>query len=178
MTTIQPAAVRAYLDDLRNLLTGSPDRDLVVDGVARHIQDALADGAADPARVQAVLDELGDPAVIAAEAAPAPVQPAPRPPFLERRGGAILTVLLLSVGGIVVPVAGWIVGLGLLWFSKGWRLVDKVLGTAGPFVLAGLGALIPPLLSLPTASHLGLLIGLAAYVVLAPIYLLRRFRAA
>jgi hypothetical protein len=185
MTTTQPPAVRAYLDELRGLLSGSPDRDLVVDGVARHIEDALADGRADPVRVQAVLDELGDPAVIAAEAAPAPAQPAARAPFLERRGGAVLTVLLLVVGGVVVPVAGWIVGLGLLWFSKGWRLVDKLVGTfAIPVVLAaalGIGALVTSgtagRAAAPVGSHLLLLILFPVLDIAVGVYLLLRFRA-
>jgi hypothetical protein len=38
---------------------------------------------------------------------------------LPRGGGpgwvAILTVLLLLIGGIVVPVVGWLAGLALLW---------------------------------------------------------------
>jgi hypothetical protein len=133
MTTAQPPAVRAYLDELRYLLAEAPDRDLVVDGVSRHIEDALA-GGVDDASVQAVLAELGDPALIAAETAPAPRG---RPPFLERRAGMVLTVLLLAIGGIVFPVAGWLVGVGLLWGSKGWRRIDKVVGTFTiPVVLA------------------------------------------
>ena len=177
MTATRLPAVRAYLDELRGLLAGSPDRELVVDGVTRHIEDALADGPADATRVRSVLDELGDPAVIAAEAAPAPPQPAVPAPFLERRGGAILAVLLLTVGGIVMPVAGWIVGLGLLWFSKGWRLVDKLIGTFAPFALAGIATGLTALLPAVAPFHLGLILGIVAYLVLAPIYLLRRFRA-
>jgi hypothetical protein len=186
MMTAQPPAVRAYLDELRRLLAHAPDRDLVVDGVARHIEDALADGPADDARVRAVLDELGDPALIAAEADPAPPAPVAPAPFLERRGGAILTVLLLVFGGIVVPVAGWIVGLGLLWFSKGWRLVDKLIGTfAIPVVLAavvGIGSLLssgtPTSESAVVPSHLVLLILFPLLDLAVGAYLLRRFRAA
>ncbi|MBW4040803.1 MAG: hypothetical protein HIU86_01565 [Acidobacteria bacterium] len=182
--TSQPPAVRAYLDDLRRLLDGSPDRDLVVDGVRRHIDDALAAGPADPAQVRAVLDELGDPAAIAAESVPAPVQPAAPPPFLERRGGAVLTVVLLTFGGIVVPVAGWIVGLGLLWSSKGWRLADKLVGTLLiPVVLAAvlmIGALVAnasgPSAAIP--AHVVLLVAFPVLDLAVGVFLLLRFRVA
>ena len=61
-TALEQPAVRGYLAELRRLLGDAPDRDLVVDGVSRHIEDALADGPVDAAQVRAVLDELGDPA--------------------------------------------------------------------------------------------------------------------
>ena len=42
-----------------------------------------------------------------------------RPSLLERRGGSVLVVLLLTIGALVVPVIGWFVGLVLLWRSSG-----------------------------------------------------------
>jgi hypothetical protein len=41
----------------------------------------------------------------------------------------IAAVILLLVGGIVVPVIGWIVGCILLWVSPRWSRGDKLLGT-------------------------------------------------
>ncbi|MGT2427387.1 HAAS signaling domain-containing protein [Amnibacterium kyonggiense] len=167
-------AVRAYLAELHRLLEGVPDRDLIVEGVAQHVADALGAGPSDPARVQAVLDELGDPAMIAEEArGSAPSAPLP---FLQRRGGAVLTVALLTFGGLVIPVAGWIVGLGLLWFSRGWKVWEKLVGTLAPFVLAGVLVAVGTVID-PQSSHLAVLIGLLAGAVAAGVFLLRRFRA-
>ncbi len=72
------------------------------------------------------------------------------PPQTGRGAGAheIITVILLLVGGIVVPVIGWVVGVVLLWSSPRWQTRDKLLGTlvwpgglAAPFVLVALGGL-------------------------------------
>ena len=66
-----------------------------------------------------------------------------------RRNGILLevaAVILLLVGGIVLPVIGWVLGLVLLWASGRWSRGDKLLGT---FVVPGglmtpLGLLILP----------------------------------
>jgi hypothetical protein len=72
------------------------------------------------------------------------------PPQAGRGAGAheIITVVLLLVGGIVVPVIGWVVGVVLLWSSPRWQTKDKLLGTlvwpgglAAPFGLLALGGL-------------------------------------
>ena len=171
-------AVRSYLDTLDRLLGCTPDRALIVDGVAQHIGDALGDGPTDPARVRAVLDELGDTAVIAAEAAGSGRSDAPDArPFLERRSGAVLTVLLLTVGAVVVPVVGWIVGIALLWSSKGWTIGDKIVGTVGPAALGGI-LLAASLLAPPEVPvhHLALVIGLVVGSIAVAVHLLRRFR--
>lgn len=173
MSAVNDPAVRAYLAELNRLLGGTPDRALIVDGVAQHVEDALGGAPAAPERVQAVLEELGDPAVIAAEAGAgaAPL----RPPFLERRSGAVLTVLLLTVGGIVIPVAGWIVGLGLLWFSKGWTLWEKLVGTLAPFVIAGVFVSVGALFG-TRFGHIAVLLGLLVGAIGAAVFLLKRFR--
>jgi hypothetical protein len=174
-TALDDPAARAYLRTLNRLLEGTPDRNLVVDGIAQHIQDSLAGEPADPARVRAVLEDLGDPAAIAAEAATS--TPPARAPFLQQRSGANLIVLLLTVGGVVVPVAGWIVGLGLLWFSKGWTTLDKTIATFGPALLAAILAglsLLPP--GTTPNIHLAVLIGLPVGALAVAVYLLRRFR--
>jgi uncharacterized membrane protein len=52
---------------------------------------------------------------------------------------SVLTVALIIVGGYVVPVVGWLVGVAMLWASDRWSRRDKWLGTlAGP-----LAAVIP-----------------------------------
>lgn len=163
-------AVRTYLATLNRLLDGVPERPLVVDGVTQHITDALADGPADPARVRAVLDELGDPATIAAEAGSA--APAPRPArFTDRRSGAVLAVVLLTAGNLVLPAASWIVGLGLLWFSKGWSVLDKLVGTLLPALLTAVLALV-----VGGRYHLAVVAGLPIGAIVIAVYLLVRFR--
>jgi hypothetical protein len=49
----------------------------------------------------------------------------------------VAAVVLLLVGGLIVPVVGWFVGLVLLWVSNAWNVRDKVIGTV--FVPGGLG---------------------------------------
>jgi hypothetical protein len=64
-----------------------------------------------------------------------------RPTATWREVGAIL---LLPIGGVILPVIGWIVGVVLLWLSPRWSRGDKVIGTlvlpGGLFYgVAGLG---------------------------------------
>ncbi|GLY89300.1 hypothetical protein Airi02_072290 [Actinoallomurus iriomotensis] len=39
-----------------------------------------------------------------------------------------LTVFLLLVGGVIVPVAGWVAGAVMLLVSRRWTLRDKLVG--------------------------------------------------
>lgn len=55
----------------------------------------------------------------------------------------IAALVLLLIGGIVVPVLGWIVGVILLWTSRRWEAWEKLIGT---FVLPG-GLLFPAFVS-------------------------------
>lgn len=57
---------------------------------------------------------------------------------LERRG-EVAALWLLLIGGIVLPVVGWIIGVVLLWASELWTRRDKLIGT---FVVPG-GLLLP-----------------------------------
>jgi hypothetical protein len=56
----------------------------------------------------------------------------------------IVTVLLLILGGYLVPLLGWVLGVAMLWASDAWTGRDKWLGTlAGPTVIAaGLAAVL------------------------------------
>ena len=40
----------------------------------------------------------------------------------------VITIGLLLVGQVLGGI-GWVVGVGLLWWSSVWRLRDKLLGT-------------------------------------------------
>jgi hypothetical protein len=49
----------------------------------------------------------------------------------------VAAIVLLLVGGLIVPLVGWLVGVALLWNSNAWTVRDKVIGTV--FVPGGLG---------------------------------------
>jgi hypothetical protein len=65
----------------------------------------------------------------------------------SRRAGwiEILALILLPIGGIILPVVGWFVGVVLLWVSDAWTTREKLVGTivipgglATPLLLGGL----------------------------------------
>jgi len=41
----------------------------------------------------------------------------------------LTTVLALLIGAVVIPFLGWFGGVILLWSSKTWSLIDKIIGT-------------------------------------------------
>jgi HAAS domain-containing protein len=138
MTTEVDALILRYLKDLERELHDLPAnrRQELLDEVGEHI--AAARAALDPeteAGVRTMLERLGDPADIAAEAHERfgvqrpPARPAT--PWLE-----VIAIVLL-----VIPFAGWVVGVVLVWISRLWTTRDKLIGTLGgmSWVLAGLG---------------------------------------
>jgi len=138
MTTEVDALILRYLQDLEGELRDLPAnrRQELLDEVGEHI--AAARAALDPeteAGVRTMLERLGDPADIAAEARERfglqrpPARPAT--PWLE-----VIAIVLL-----VIPFAGWVVGVVLVWLSRLWTTRDKLIGTLGgmSWVLAGLG---------------------------------------
>jgi len=148
-----PQVVRNYLAQLETALTGvSTDvRDGIVAGVAEELSGLDAAAAAER------IETLGDPAFIAAEAraeSPAPVVTAPAPAaefgMSSQRWYIVLTTVLLEFGGIVIPLAGWVVGIMLLWASPLWTRAEKLVATIVPpaaAVLVVLGALVLDLMS-------------------------------
>jgi HAAS domain-containing protein len=141
MTTEVDALILRYLQDLEAELRDLPAsrRQELMDEVGEHIATARA--GLDPeteAGVRSVLERLGDPADIAAEARErfgVPAAPAtPATPWLE--------VIALVV--LVIPFLGWIVGVVLVWLSRRWTTRDKVIGTIGgmSWLLAGLGTIV------------------------------------
>jgi HAAS len=124
--------VASYLARLQAALRDLPAarRDELLEQVSEHIATARAElGAqASEAEIRMLLDRLGDPAAIAAEAGHGSDElvepPRARPGWLE-----VAALVLLPIGGIVVPVLGWFVGVALLWTSERWSVRDKLLGT-------------------------------------------------
>jgi hypothetical protein len=166
--------------------------------IRAHIAHARAatEGGDDEVAVRNALERLGPPEEIAAAAfdgqatAPPPGHRSPGQRLYD-----VVTVLLLLLGGVVIPVLGWLVGVVLLWASPRWSARDKALGTL-VFPL-GLGAALAlPLLatrscgavvvdggevrescegwSLPTWTGIPLLVVLGVAPVVVAVVLLRR----
>ena len=137
--------VKRYLAELSQALASLPAsrRREIQDDVSAHISEARArlDGV-DEAAVRALLERIGDPEEIAAEAGA-------RAASGPRRWADAWTPWLLLVGGFLLGL-GWLVGVYLLWSSAAWRLRDKLLGT---LVVPGGLALPMLLLSLPTGGR-------------------------
>jgi hypothetical protein len=135
MTANVDTLVDRYLTDLEAELADLPAtrRQEILDEVSEHISEAHAAGDADTeAGIRTVLERLGDPADIAAEARErfgtqaAPAKPAT--PWLE----------VLALVALVTPFLGWVVGVVLVWLSRLWTTRDKLIGT-----LAGMSWLWP-----------------------------------
>jgi hypothetical protein len=173
MTDYSDAIVAEYLRRLDQAAAGLPPdrRAELVGEIAEHISHARASGqAADEAGLRSLLDRLGEPSDIVAEAdegAEGGDSPPPGPPGTPGAGGGVgpggfapqivstrrpsigvevAAVLLMTVGSIV-PVLGWMVGAVLLWTSRRLRAWEKVLMTlvvpGGPFIVIFLVGLVP-----------------------------------
>jgi uncharacterized membrane protein len=135
MSTSADRLVDDYLDRLERELAGFPParRRELVQEISEHIAEARAGlETENEAEIRNPLDRTGDPADIAAEArGPVEEQPATAAPAAERRSGAfdVVALVLLLLGGVVVPVVGWLVGVVLLWISSAWTARQKLLGT-------------------------------------------------
>jgi uncharacterized membrane protein len=120
-------AVKEYLHELDQELRDLPRsrRQELLGEIHEHIDSALADSPAlDEAEVRNVLDRLGDPSDIAEEARQRFGMPRQR-----SRGLEIAAVILLPIGGLIIPVVGWFIGVILLWSSRVWTTGEKLAGT-------------------------------------------------
>jgi hypothetical protein len=126
VTTKADKLLDDYLKRLNAELRGLSQarRRELVEEISEHITAARAEfDLEDEARIRTLLDQLGEPRDIAAEA-------------LEREGVKprgrwldVLALILLPVGGIVLPVIGWVIGVVLLWMSETWTSREKLIGT-------------------------------------------------
>jgi uncharacterized membrane protein len=115
----------------------------LVEEISGHIAEARADlETENEAAVRSLLDRLGDPEEIAAEAQ-GRVEVEPRGSALD-----IVALVLLLIGGVVLPVVGWVIGVVLLWISETWTTTEKVIGT---LIVPG-GLALPLFLIVVTAS--------------------------
>lgn len=127
-TEPQHPLVTRYLKDLNRALRDLPatDRDQVIKETAARLGDAAAarGNTMTEAELRTVLNELGHPQMIAEQARE-------RLGIRRRSGGAMegIAIASLLVGGLIVPVLGWLLGVVLLWASSAWNTRDKILGT-------------------------------------------------
>lgn len=158
--------VREYLDDLSREAADLPRtaRHDLVDQISAHIAEALARDGESEAAVRNVIAGLGPPAEIVAAARSG----SPAPPARAGTREAV-AILLLLVGGVVVPIIGWFAGVVLLWSSPAWTVAQKLTGT---LVVPG-GLLVPVVMfgMVWPSGMAAVTIGLALLVVLvaAPI---------
>jgi hypothetical protein len=149
MTTEADALILRYLQELEAALGDLPAnrRRELLDEVGEHI--AAARAALDPeteAGVRTLLERLGDPAEIAAEARERMgIPPPPRAATLRLEVAAIVL--------LVIPFLGWLVGVVLVWLSRVWTTRDKLVGTVGglAWVWAGAGTIMLQRPSTPMA---------------------------
>lgn len=126
MTGTPDALVNDYLEQLDAELADLPrsSRREVMDEISAHVTEMRADLAVEnELEIRRVLERLGDPAEIAAEA---------RERFgvsRRKRTWIETTALILLSVGMIIPVIGWLAGVILLWLSSVWNTRDKLLGT-------------------------------------------------
>jgi hypothetical protein len=127
MVTTHDPLVRRYLDTLERELGDLPRdrRREILEEIREHIEEArTSDQLESEADIRNLLERVGDPSEIAAEARDRFGIRGKRPGAME-----VLTLVLLLIGGIVVPVLGWIVGVVFLWMSETWTYRERLIGT-------------------------------------------------
>jgi HAAS len=137
VTSRQPAGeadklIRRYLAQLDAALrdVDASRRQEILAEVHEHIEEGRTGlDPGDAANVRTLLDKVGDPAAIAAEAG--------APPPGSRRWDAWAPWLIIF--GPIASGLGWIAGILILWTSPTWSRRDQLIATFVP--LAGLVAL-------------------------------------
>ena len=179
MTTAD-TLVDTYLHDLEAELRDLPaaGRREILAEVGEHITAArAAQDTQSEAATRTVLERLGDPADIAAEARERfgiQAEPAkPATPWLE----------VMTLVALVVPFLGWVVGAVLVWLSQRWTTRDKLIGTIGGlgWLVAGLGTVMEPAgpggPSLGSTVVFGVIVAAFVLPYATAIYLAMRLRA-
>jgi hypothetical protein len=138
--------VDEYLRRLNAALKALPKdrRRELVEEIREHIEVGRSElSSGSEAELRSLLDRIGDPADIAADSTERLGISPVRVGLME-----VAAVVLLPIGGVVVPFVGWVVGVILLWASRAWTVRDKLIGT---FLLPG-GLLFPAYLLLSVGS--------------------------
>ena len=136
--------VEDYIARIHQALRDLPPArlDPIIEDIREHIRTARAAMAPeDEAQIRKLLDDMGDPAAIRAEAG---LPSTPQNGWADR-----LAPWLILFGGFVL-IVGWLAGVVLLWNSSVWKTRDKVLATliwpgglAAALYAAGIGMALP-----------------------------------
>ncbi len=138
-----------YLTAVREATRSLPrgQQETIVGDLESHIEQALPTEPGE-AEVRTVLDRLGSPESIAAEAGATAVA-ANRPSRVKE----VVALIGISIGSLFIPIVGWMVGIVLVWMSPVWSKVQKVAATlvwpGGWFAMLYL-----PLVSVRSASDI------------------------
>jgi hypothetical protein len=98
----------------------------LLDDVRAHIAEARAAlGEESDAGLLNIIERLGDPAAVAAEARERSGSAAFRPGFQEIAGLALLVLPLPWL---------WLIGAALIWWSNAWTRREKIMGTGAGLV--------------------------------------------
>ena len=141
MRNAEATLVDSYLSELEEALVSAPAdrRREIVGEIRAHIDEEMRVLGHEPSEtdIRRILDSLGEPEAIAGDVQPRVAPPTARLGFLE-----VAALVLLLIGGFLIPFIGWVAGVVLLWISPAWDLKRKLLGTvvvplglAAPFFL-------------------------------------------
>jgi HAAS domain-containing protein len=160
--------IEGYLARLRAAAADLPPgaRDELVADMRTHIAEARRRAPEETdATILNVLDRLGEPEVVAAEARNRPSD-LPVPPRPSTSGPFRPSLLELAIPALLVFL--WPIGIILLWYSSAWNFRDKLIGTVLP--LGGypwvLGLVRPLLLGSLIGAPLGLALQTLAFIAL------------
>ena len=137
MQTATKPLVDDYLGRLEAELADLPParREELIDEIEDHIADAEASYGREPTQAEllTLLDRLGDPAEIAAEARERlDVAPPPPPQPRKRDWLEVVALVMLLPGSLFLPLLGWIIAIVLVWMSDVWDRRDKWVATLLP----------------------------------------------
>jgi uncharacterized membrane protein len=125
---MQQNAVDDYIQRLERSMHDVPAsrRNEIVAEIREHLNETLAHLPPDAteADVRNAIESVGDPDDIASEARD---RLGIRP--VQARWTDTAAVILLPIGGVILPFFGWVIGLIFLWMSSVWTTKEKILGT-------------------------------------------------
>ena len=166
--------IASYLGELEEAAAGLPpvERAELVGDVRGHIEQAIAEaGAVDDATVRTVIARLGTPEEISAAATgswtPSPIAPAPSDDTADRQPRRLSVearaLLFLTLGAVVLPFVGPLLGVWVAAGSARWTLLQKRTAALIVLVVLALPAIV--LLPMAAAGELAWLIGTGGFLL-------------
>ena len=136
--------IDGYLARLRVAATDLPSsfREELIEDMRAHIAEARArEPEETDATILNILDRLGDPEMLVAEARQ---RPTPVPSRQSFAWPGLYQSGILEIGALVLLPFVWVIGVILLWLSPAWKTRDKVVGSMfslggypGIFIIGG-----------------------------------------